>query len=513
MIRVAKLLAAIGAVLAAASTASADIGVVVLEPIGPLGFMTRVGHAATYLSNICPDGSAVKMRLCRPGEHGGVVSKYTPFSEHEDYDWAIVPFEEYMHGSASSDLAPLFGTRKLQAAIAQYNFGPLFSSAIAKGSGAATLPEGEWRSTLSTRFERSLYIFSVETTAVDDDLIVAAFNAAPNKSRFNFFYRNCSNQSKAIFDLILRLTDTIGDRSGGLTTETPKGLVKSLVDHAIAHPELQLRVRRYPQIPGTAPRSHAVLFPLENTYRSVAFAPYWFFGGFREFALAAMFYHQVISPFSMREASRDFMSPDAARLTDEQHRLRRRQDEMSAALVSLGAHDASRSTLLAMSVSISRRLGEIRREKRAQVRRATGSERQWRELDTAFHLTWRAITWQRVAPEPLRQALASAQTDGQLSEHLLQYFESSGKFSVDEAGRGPWMAVPLPDGTMRSTGVSRAQILAGDPHVAVLVLAAVIDYNLRASPARREDIADINALFTLFRQASTTIRELERDAE
>jgi hypothetical protein len=34
------------------------------------------------------------MRLCLPGESGGVVSKYLPFSEHEDFDWAIVPFEE-----------------------------------------------------------------------------------------------------------------------------------------------------------------------------------------------------------------------------------------------------------------------------------------------------------------------------------------------------------------------------------------------------------------------------------
>jgi hypothetical protein len=67
---------------------------IVLEPIRALGFFTRVGHAGTYLSNICPDGSPVRMRVCRPGESGGVVSKYAPLSEDEDYDWAIVPFEE-----------------------------------------------------------------------------------------------------------------------------------------------------------------------------------------------------------------------------------------------------------------------------------------------------------------------------------------------------------------------------------------------------------------------------------
>ena len=93
----ARLLMTIGLVLATAGAARADIGVIVLEPISALGFFTRVGHAGTYLSNICQDGSPIKMRLCLPGESGGVVSKYAPLSEHEDYDWAIVPFEEYMH--------------------------------------------------------------------------------------------------------------------------------------------------------------------------------------------------------------------------------------------------------------------------------------------------------------------------------------------------------------------------------------------------------------------------------
>jgi hypothetical protein len=83
-----------GLVVATAGPAHADVGIIVLEPIRALGFFTRVGHAGTYLSNICPDGSPVRMRVCRPGESGGVVSKYAPLSEHEDCDWAIVPFEE-----------------------------------------------------------------------------------------------------------------------------------------------------------------------------------------------------------------------------------------------------------------------------------------------------------------------------------------------------------------------------------------------------------------------------------
>jgi hypothetical protein len=102
--------------LSSAGPCRADIGIIVHEPIGPLGFFTRAGHVSTDLSSIGSDGSAVKMRRCRAGEHRGVVSKYTPFSEHEDYDWAIMPFEEYVHGFGDENLAPLIAAPGLQPA-------------------------------------------------------------------------------------------------------------------------------------------------------------------------------------------------------------------------------------------------------------------------------------------------------------------------------------------------------------------------------------------------------------
>ena len=497
------LLLVLSFVLATPTPSRADIGVIVVEPITKLGFWTRLGHAETYLSNICQDGSPIKMRLCLPGESGGVVSRYKSLSEHEDYDWAIVPFEEYLHGFGSPDFAPMIGTPKLQSAIEQHNFGPLFSSALAT-TGIGRLPDGQWKAALATRFDRNIYVFSVETTAADDATIVAAFNSARNKSRFNFFYRNCSNHAKSIFELILPDIDTIGDRTSGLTMETPKGLVKALVDRALEHPELHLRVRRYAQVPGTFGRSRDVLFPMENTYKSLGFAPWWFFGGFREVALAAMFYHEVISPFDMLKSSRDFISPKAAQLTLEQRRLRQRQDEVRIALAR-AHHDGSEwSRLSELNTRTVRRLSEIRKEKHAEVSRVAGSKAQWQELDREFQSMVRALSERRFVPEKLKQPLAQFEPNGSLSEPMLRYFEVSGDFYVD-AGRGPWITLPLVEGQKRSTGLSRAQILAGDPRVALLILAAVIDYNLYQSEARREDIEYVDEMFALFRQASDTI--------
>lgn len=504
MLNTPKVLLVASLVLVAASPSRGEVGVIVLEPVGALGFFTRVGHTGVYFSNICPDGSPVRMRLCGPGEAGGVVSKYSPLSEHEHYDWAIVPFDEYMHGLRAPELAPMIGTRSLQRAIEQHDFGPLFSRALKVGE-TGELPEGQWRAALATRFDRSIYVFTVDTTATDDATLVAAFNSAPNKSSFNFFYRNCSDQAKSILDLILPDIDVIGDRTDGVTMQTPKGLAKALVARGVDHPELQLRVRRYPQIPGTFSRSRDVLFPMENTYRSLGFAPWWFFGGFREVALGAMFYHEVVSPFSLLQASRDFRSPRAAQLTLEQRRLRRRQDEIRTALALAINRDVEWSALAASDAHVFRRLAEVENEKRAEVSQAEGSKARWQELDRGFQSMVHPLSQWLFVPETLTRRLAPFQADGTLSERLLEYFEANGTFSVDDAGPGPWMSLPLGDGAMVSTGLSTSQVLAGDPRLATLVLAAVIDYNLNQPEARREDIEYVEGIVGLFRQAAAAI--------
>ena len=79
-----QLLFAFSVVLAIANPVRADIGVIVAEPVSALGFFTRVGHVGTYLSRICPDGSPIRMRVCRAGESGGVVIRSAALSQNED---------------------------------------------------------------------------------------------------------------------------------------------------------------------------------------------------------------------------------------------------------------------------------------------------------------------------------------------------------------------------------------------------------------------------------------------
>ena len=115
------------------------------------------------------------------------------------------------------------------------------------------------------------------------------------------------------------------------------------------------------------------------------------------------------------------------------------------------------------------------------------------------------LSRQPFVPAALRRQLVGSEP-GSVSGPLLQYCEANGGFSIDEASGGPWMRLPLDDGEMASTGLSTSQILAGDPRLAVMVLAAAIDHNLHQTEARRENIEYVEGLFRLFRQATEAIR-------
>jgi hypothetical protein len=99
MLRRQALILLLAFVLVPGRESRGDIGLVVMEPVRALGLTTRVGHAGTYLSNICPDGSPVRMRLCRPGERGSILSRYSDLGGTGDYDWAIVSLDQFLNGS------------------------------------------------------------------------------------------------------------------------------------------------------------------------------------------------------------------------------------------------------------------------------------------------------------------------------------------------------------------------------------------------------------------------------
>jgi hypothetical protein len=99
------------------SRSYADVGVILNETLNEsVARVTGSGHTAVYFSRICPD-SPVKLRLCRPGENGSVMSNYINLGEDERYEWNIAPFNIYVYGVDDPADRPVFGTEKINAVL------------------------------------------------------------------------------------------------------------------------------------------------------------------------------------------------------------------------------------------------------------------------------------------------------------------------------------------------------------------------------------------------------------
>src|SRR5262245_56213730 len=90
--------------------ASADVGVILNESLDEdFDRISSAGHSAIFFSRICPE-SPVKLRLCRPGELGSVMSNYVNIGEDEAYEWNIVPLTIYLYGVEDPRNRPLFAS-------------------------------------------------------------------------------------------------------------------------------------------------------------------------------------------------------------------------------------------------------------------------------------------------------------------------------------------------------------------------------------------------------------------
>src|SRR5262249_18555363 len=114
---------------------------------------------------------------------------------------------------------------------------------------------------------RSIYIFVVHTTIEQDRSLIRDFNAFPNENHFNPIVRNCANFTKRVVDTYFpgaAHRDLINDF--GMTS--PKAVAHSFTRFALRHPELQLRILHFAQVPGTIKRSTEVRSGTEQLYHS-----------------------------------------------------------------------------------------------------------------------------------------------------------------------------------------------------------------------------------------------------
>src|SRR5271163_2196953 len=248
-------------------SARADAGVVLNESLDTsVARITGSGHSAVYLSRICPDASPVKMRLCRPGEQGSVLSNYTTLGEDQPYEWNIVPLSVYLYGVEDPGDRPLVSSKAIKAALEE-RYRDKYLAAICTEERCRSGKSAEWREMVAATLERSLYMFVVKTSVEQDRALIAEFNSLPNVNHFNGMTRNCADFTRRVFDVYYPgavKPDYLND----FLMTTPKAVARSLTHYAEKHPESDFRVLHFSQVPGTIKRSSECRSGTEQFYHS-----------------------------------------------------------------------------------------------------------------------------------------------------------------------------------------------------------------------------------------------------
>jgi hypothetical protein len=241
------------AALAAAAgiPARASIALLLEQPYGGLVIYNPTGHAAIYLDHVCA-ATPVELRACSPGELGVVISRYDGISGH---DWIAVPLMAYLYAvDSSADIPQTTNREQVRLLRDLYRRHALESVAPDLPDGSA--PAGNWYELIGSAYDRTIYGFSVATTPDQDAALIAMFNDRRNVERYNGAFRNCADFARTTINYLYPHAirrNFIADL--GLTT--PKQVARGLSHYASKHPDVEFRVFKVPQVPGSLPRSHA----------------------------------------------------------------------------------------------------------------------------------------------------------------------------------------------------------------------------------------------------------------
>ena len=263
----------------AASPAYADVGVLLNESLDTsFARISGSGHSAVFFSRVCPE-TPIKLRLCRPGEQGSVMSNYTTLGEDQPYEWNIVPLSIYLYGVEDPQNRPLFGSQKIKHVLEE-RYRTNFLSGYCESANCRTGSGSEWREMVGATLQRSIYLFVVETSVEQDQAFIARFNSRPNQNHFNGITQNCATFTRRVINSYYPHA-TRADYLNDFGLITPKAIARSFTHYADHHPEAHLRVLHFAQLPGTIKRSSECRNGTEQLYRSkkllvpmVVFAPH-----------------------------------------------------------------------------------------------------------------------------------------------------------------------------------------------------------------------------------------------
>lgn len=221
------------------------------EPYGFFGALNPTGHTAVYLARVCAE-TPVSLRRCHEGEMGVVISRYRGI---RDYDWIAIPLIPYLYSVEEAADAP---TRVNPAMVHRLrdHYREAHLTELGEDLPAGGFFYAGWAQLIGVSYERRIFALRFNTSAEQDDRLIAQMNADPNQSHFNILFNNCADFARALLDVYYPGTfkrSIFPD--AGMTT--PKQIAYKLARYGRKHPETGLAVYEIPQIPGYHRRSRS----------------------------------------------------------------------------------------------------------------------------------------------------------------------------------------------------------------------------------------------------------------
>jgi hypothetical protein len=249
-------------IFACAALANASATLLLEEPYGTLGFFSGTGHVAVYLSGVCAQ-TPLKLRACKPGEDGVVISRYNGV---ENYDWVAIPLIPYLYAVERPEDVPLFADAKMVAFLRD-NYRRKYLESVVPDRNDGVAPGGNWYELVGTSYDRTVYGFDIETTPERDAELIKKLNSSPNVSHFHTVSHNCADFAKSIINFYyphaLHRSFVVD-----IGISTPKQMAKALTKYSARHPELKFSRMVIAQTPGSAARSTDIRGVVDGFFRS-----------------------------------------------------------------------------------------------------------------------------------------------------------------------------------------------------------------------------------------------------
>ncbi len=444
----------------ACSRAYGDVGVVLNESLDTsVEWFTDSGHTAVYFSRICAE-SPVRLRPCRPGEEGSVMSTYENLGEDQRYGWNIVPLGVYVYGVRDARNRPVFGTEKIKSLL-EDSYRNQSLADYCSGQNCRASKKAEWRYMVGAGMTRSMYIFVVRTTPQQDIELIEKFNSLPNQNHFNGMTHNCADFVKGVVDTYFPHAahrDVINDF--GMTS--PKAVARTFTHYALSHPELKFYVLHFSQLPGTIRRSTETRNGIEMLYRSkILLVPMVIYADYELPMVAAA--HVLTARFNPEH---EFEHHPAVEVEP-------------TSLASNGANSVA-------NAGDFQTLHPVEMQDREEI---LGTNQEWEDYRQEFEDILQQALREEVIPN--RRAL----------RHYFEYLDRSGKAYAD--GRGAlWLELTV-GGKSERVGVSMDSILAlgSDSQLAFALQLARVDQVLRSPRHRRESMMEFKEDWAMLESA------------